>query len=220
MFRHHGFWFLIIALAVVGFAFYSLKQQSLGLKPTASKPAEIALPKSPGEIKLYPADPVWGSRLAPVKIIVYSDFQCPYCAESDPLLKEMVNNSSGKAVLVWKDFPLPNHAQAYAAAEAAQCASSQGRFWEFHDKLFLNQSSLGSTLYQQLASDLKLNVDKFLSCISNKEAVPLINQNINEAKSIGVDGTPTLIINGQVYNGTLTKEQLNLILNSVTTNQP
>ncbi len=211
----HGFWFLIIALAVVGLTVYSLEQQSLSIKPAVNKPVGVTLPKSPGEIKLYPADPVWGSRLAPVKIIVYSDFQCPYCAESDPLLKEMVNNSSGKAVLVWKDFPLPNHAQAYAAAEAAQCASLQGKFWEFHDKLFLNQSSLGSTLYQQLASDLKLNVDKFLSCISNKKAVPLINQNINEAKSIGVDGTPTLIINGQVYNGTMTKEQLDLVLSSV-----
>ncbi len=215
----HGFWFLIIALAVAGFAFYSLEQQSLSIKPAANKPVGASLPKSPSEIKLYPADPVWGSRSAPVKIIVYSDFECPYCAESAPLLKGMVNNSSGKAALIWKDFPLPSHVQAYAAAEAAQCAAAQGKFWEFHDKLFLNQSSLGSTLYQQLTSDLKLNVDKFLNCLNNKEAVPLINQNISEAKSIGIDGTPTLIVNGQIYNGTMTKEQLDLILNSASGNE-
>jgi len=210
----HGFWFLLIALGVVGFAFYSLKQQSSSFKP-ALKPVNIIYPKLPGEVTIFPADPQLGERQAPVKIIEFGDFQCPFCAQTAPILEQTVKNNKGKVELIWKDFPLPDHPEAYAAAAAAQCAGRQGKFWEYHDQLFLNQSSLGQDLYNRIASSLNLNMEKFSSCLSNHEAVPLIKQNIDEARAIGVDSTPYFVINGQVYSGIISQEELNSLINSV-----
>jgi protein-disulfide isomerase len=113
---------------------------------------------------------------------------------------------------VWKDFPLPSHAEAFAAAEAAQCAGSQGRFWEFHDKLFARQAELGPALYQSLGVELGLSAEPFDRCRSQHTFKSLIEHNLAEGAAIGVDSTPFLVVGNKVYRGTFTADELQAFL--------
>jgi protein-disulfide isomerase len=164
--------------------------------------------KSPEQITILPNDPILGNVSAPTTLVEFSDFACPYCAEMAPILAEVVGGSNGQVRLVWKDFPLPEHKAALGAAEAAQCAGKQGKFWEFNNKLFTNQTNLGAELYRSLAAELSMDLTIFARCLDTHETLPLIQHNIAEATAIGVDGTPYFIAKGKVYSGTLTVDEV------------
>jgi len=103
--------------------------------------------------------------------------------------------------IVFRDFPLSFHEDAQLAHEAANCANDQGKFWEFHDKLFENQRALKEPNLKQYALDLALNVDDFNSCLASGRHKPVVNQELREGQSIGVTGTPAFFINGRFLNG-------------------
>lgn len=200
---------LFIGLAaVVGVAWWQLQRDNAALMTQPPAPTAVTNTLSPSQVQILPSDPSRGSAAAAVTVVEFSDFQCPYCAQLAPELAQVMANHPTDVRLVWKDLPLPQHDQAASAAEAAQCAGLQGKFWNYHDGLFQQQSSLGPALYQQLAVQLGLASSSFSLCLSQHQTLPLIQRNAAMAAAAGVDGTPYLIMNGQAYNGALTADAL------------
>jgi len=144
-------------------------------------------------------DPVLGDKNAPVTIVSFEDYQCPFCKrafdQTFPQLKKDYIDT-GKVKYVYRDFPLGFHPQANPAAEASECADEQGKFWEYHDEIFNNQATLGRDLYIKLAGDLGLDVGKFTQCIDNGEMKQEVQADTSYGSQIGVSGTPTFFING------------------------
>jgi len=162
---------------------------------------------SPGAVPQLPTkqnideddDPFLGDKNAPVTIVSFEDYQCPFCKrafdQTFPQLKREYIDT-GKVKYVYRDFPLSFHPQAQSAAEASECADEQGKFWEYHDAIFQNQQSLGSALYTQLAEQLNLDVDQFQQCVDSGKFRQEVQDDFSYGSSVGVSGTPTFFING------------------------
>ena len=168
-----------------------------GALPTAPSP-QAPPPAGRQQIDLDD-DPFLGDENAPVTIVSFEDYQCPFCQRSFQqtfplLMKDYID--TGKVKYVYRDFPLSFHPEAQAAAEASECADDQGKFWEYHDALFENQQTLGSSLYTQLANQLGLDVKEFDSCLSSGKFRQEVQADFSYGSSVGVSGTPTFFING------------------------
>jgi len=142
-----------------------------------------------------------GPEGAPVTIVEFSDFQCPFCARVQPTLQRIQETYGRNVRLVWKHLPLPNHREAVAAALAAEAAGRQGKFWEYHDKLFANQRKLQRDALTQYARELQLHMTRFEADFGAREAQGRIDADAAEAVSLGVDGTPGFFINGRFISG-------------------
>lgn len=153
-------------------------------------------------------DPRLGSSKADNIIIVFSDFQCPYCADLMGELNQLMAKYPDKILLIWKDFVNQAHPEATNAAVAARCAALQDKFWEYHAYLYANQDKLGSDLYKQVAVTIGLDENKFNQCVQNQEALPLVEDEFQEGQALGLDGTPYLFVNGERFSGAVTLEQL------------
>ncbi len=150
------------------------------------------------------ADHYLGNLDAPVKIIYYSDFECPFCPDYVENLKKIMHyDTNRQIVFAFRHFILNGHSLAYDAAMASECASEQGAFWEMYNKLYENnrEHNLGSETYLKNAKDLDLNIEKFSACMESNKYAGKIQTSINEAKSYGVSGTPSTYINGKSYPG-------------------
>ncbi len=141
--------------------------------------------------------PVKGNINAPVAIIEFSDFQCPYCSQLQTTLNEVLQAYPKEVKLVFKHYPLPFHQQAMNAAKASEAAREQGKFWEMHDLIFQNFNKLSEPLFKEFAQQLGLNVEKFVSDFSSNKYEKQIQQDTMLARSADVTGTPTLFINGK-----------------------
>lgn len=149
-------------------------------------------------------DPSIGDAKAPVTIITFEDFECPFCRRfSQQTLPSIMEQyvKSGKVRIVWKDFPLSIHSHARQAHEAARCAWEQNKFWDYHDLLFNNQGSLTTDDLNKYAKSLGLNENQFSSCFNSSKYTSIINQKIDEGTSVGVSGTPSFLINGRLVVG-------------------
>ncbi|MBI4437381.1 thioredoxin domain-containing protein [Candidatus Uhrbacteria bacterium] len=135
-------------------------------------------------------DHIRGDVNAPVTIIEYSDFECPYCQRFHPTMQQVMAAYEGKVRWVLRSFPLSFHPNATPAALAAECAAEQGKYWEFADKLFENRDTLGDALYTQLATDLGLNVSSFSDCYTSEKYADKIQTQAQEGAAAGVSGTP------------------------------
>lgn len=146
---------------------------------------------------------VLGSSDAPVTIIEFSDFQCPFCKKGYDTMKQVEEEyvASGKVKLVFRNFPLSFHSEAKPAALAAECAKEQGEFWEYHDKLFENQDVLGEENYKKWAKELGLDEQKFNSCFDSKKYESNVDADLADGQSYGVSGTPAFFVNGKMING-------------------
>jgi protein-disulfide isomerase len=165
----------------------------------ASTRSAEAATKSAGAIPVRPDDPVRGDRKAPVTVIEFSEFQCPFCARAVPSVKELEANKNVR--VVWKHLPLPFHANAMPAALAAEAAREQGKFWEMHDRLFSNQAALSDAVYVQYARDLGLDVKRFQESLQSPRLRARVQEDLAAAASAGVTGTPTFVVNGEVVVG-------------------
>ena len=154
--------------------------------------------------------PMLGDENAPVTIIEFSDFECPFCKRGYDTMKEIIVEyvDTGKAKLVFMDFPLSFHQNAKPAAIAAACAEEQGMFWEFHDLLFENQDSLNRDTYLAHAETLNLDVESFTTCIDEERYSEDVDADMAMGQSAGVTGTPAFIINGELFSGALPYETL------------
>jgi protein-disulfide isomerase len=151
--------------------------------------------------------PVMGANDRQIVMLVFSDFQCPFCATANKSLKEFMAKHKDKVTLVYKHFPLTQiHPEALPAARAAWAANKQGKFWEYHDALFANQAKLSDAFYIETATSLKLDLKKFVA--DQKLADNFIVEDFKLGRKVAVDGTPTLIMNGEVITGAATLADL------------
>ena len=167
--------------------------------------AEIHVSLSQPELPVLdvsPDDDPWtGTAHAPDTIIEFSDFECPYCKNSVPVLKALLAKYPGKLKLVYRDFPGPNHHQALPAAVAAQCAAEQGRFWDYHDALFTRQAPTTRWNYSSLAKDLGLHQPPFDACLKDNRYRDEVLKDLQDGLKVGVTSTPTFFINGRPLIG-------------------
>jgi protein-disulfide isomerase len=142
--------------------------------------------------------PFKGPEDAAVTVVVFTDYQCPYCARLDDLLEETVIKYPGKVKLVVKNYPLSSHPFAHKAARAALAAGNQGKYWEFHHELFNNFKEITDAKIEEIAQNLKLDMVKFKKDMDSTDMHERVAQDINHAKENGVSGTPTVFINGKL----------------------
>jgi protein-disulfide isomerase len=153
--------------------------------------------------------PSLGPATAPVVLVLFSDFQCPYCRGMSTTFKEVSKKYGDKVRLVFRQFPLTNiHPFAQGAAEASLCAAAQSRFWEMHDLLFQNQKSLSVKDLKSYAEKLGLDTAAFNACVDSKRFAPQVREDLRAGASAGTDGTPALYINGRFLNGNRPFEQI------------
>ena len=145
--------------------------------------------------------PSKGPAGAPVTIVEFSDFQCPYCARAVPTLKQIEDTYRGSVRIVWKHLPLAIHKDAVGAALAAQAAGNQGKFWELHDMLFADQKKLGPDDLKQYGKSLQLDMARFEADQVNVEEKKRIDADVAEARALGINGTPGFFINGRFVSG-------------------
>ena len=147
--------------------------------------------------------PSLGPADAPITIVEFSDFQCPFCQRFySETFKQLMAAYPGKIRFVYRHLPLTSiHPEAFPAAEAAMCANQQNAFWDYHDQIFANQDKLGSELYSQIASDLGLDTAKFEACLKAETYKDLIQKDSDFALGLGVQSTPTFFINGLAIVG-------------------
>lgn len=141
--------------------------------------------------------PFSGPENAPVTIVIYDDFECPYCAREAGPLKNLLKKYPEQVKLVFKNFPLSMHKHARIAAIAGLAAQNQGRFWPLHDLMFANFKQLNLGKIMELAGSVGLDMDRFEKDMKDKNLSERINADIQEGKKNGVRGTPTLFINGR-----------------------
>jgi protein-disulfide isomerase len=153
------------------------------------------------EVVVAPTDPIKGPVGAPITIVEYSDYQCPFCARVNPTLDRVMQTYGDKVKIVFKDFPLPNHPEAPKASEAAHCAGEQGKYWELHDRLFANQQGLQVPQIKQYATALDLDMNAFNQCLDSGKHASRVAENMKEGEALGVQSTPTLYVNGRPVVG-------------------
>jgi protein-disulfide isomerase len=145
--------------------------------------------------------PAKGPAGAPVEIIEFSDFQCPFCLNAFPTVNQVLATYGDRVRLIYRHYPLENHTRARPAAEASQCAHEQGKFWEFHDRLFGNQALLSDADLKEHATQLGLNVTQFNACYESQKYKADVDTDIRDGNEAGVSGTPAFFINGRMLSG-------------------
>ena len=147
-------------------------------------------------------DPAKGPAAAPITIVEFSDFQCPYCSRVNATLKQVEEKYGDKLRIVYRDFPLVQiHNNAAKAAEAGECAHEQGKFWEMHDKLFADQSKLQVEALKKAATEIGLDSEKFNQCLDTAKYAAEVQKDVDEGSRYGVTGTPAFFINGRLLSG-------------------
>lgn len=142
-----------------------------------------------------------GVENAPVTIVEFSDFQCALCAKARPLLQQLLDTYPKKIRIVYRHFPLARHPEARRAAEAAECAAAQGKFWEFHDQAFDNGSQLSEAKLKEIAGHLRLDVEDFETCLGSGQARARLAKDLSDARNAEVRSTPTFFVNGRKIEG-------------------
>ena len=146
--------------------------------------------------------PAKGSAKPLITLVEFSDFECPFCSAVQATLKQIMQTYGKEVRLVFKHMPLEGHQNSLPAARAAYCAAEQDRFWQFHDALFASRE-LSPALFDEIAADLGLGVPKFQACLSSENSRTAIIKDIETARLLRIESTPSFIINGQLVKGAL-----------------
>jgi protein-disulfide isomerase len=172
------------------------KTQGL-IKVTGAK-----LPELP-RVKIEIGDsPTIGPKNAPITLVEFADFQCPFCYSAEPTVKAIMAKYKDKIKLVFKNYPLISlHPQAVNASMAAECAQEQGKFWEMHDILFENHAKLADNVYSNFAKTVGLNIKNFDTCYTNPATKEKVMQQEAYGQSLGINATPAFYINGILLMG-------------------
>ena len=157
-------------------------------------------------------DYVLGDKKAPVVLVEFADYQCPYCQKVAPQIQQLKKEFGPELTLIYKDFPLPMHPNSEKAAEAARCAGDQGKFWEYHDVLFSSQELRPDELKQH-ARTLNLDTKSFDACLDNGTEAPAVKKELQEAQDLGLTGTPSFFVNNHFFSGVVDYAALKEIIN-------
>jgi len=162
------------------------------------------LPREPGEkyeVTVSDVDPARGAPDAPITIVEFSDFKCPYCKRFvTETLEPLMADFEGTVKLVFRDYPILGQ-DSILSALAGGCANDQGKFWEFHDLMFANQTALNRDTFLQYATDLDMDVETFTKCFDERQHLTQIQADYVYAQSLGVAGAPSFFINGRFISG-------------------
>jgi protein-disulfide isomerase/predicted transcriptional regulator len=159
--------------------------------------------------EVEPRGPARGPSDAPVTVVAFSDFECPFCARARPVLDALLETYPGQVRLVFRHFPLPFHPHAARAAEASLCADAQGRFWPYHDALFDDPKSLSEEGLRAQARAVGLDEAEFAACLSAGRFAAQVREDVEAARRLGVDGAPALFVNGRpLPPGVVSAEEL------------
>jgi predicted DsbA family dithiol-disulfide isomerase len=170
----------------------------------------LLLPKVPVEA----VGPSLGATDAPVTIVAFSDYECPFCKRAEPAVKSVLESYAGKVRLVYREFPLPNHRHAQKASEAALCAHDQGKYWQMQEKLFANQSALAVEDLKTYARGVGLDSERFDRCLDAGDKRGDIEKSIRAGDAAGVSGTPAFFINGRPLSGAASIERFKEIIDA------
>lgn len=196
-----------ILLLLVGIAIGYVIRGNISTAPTPSAPQAPTEPTKPSVEVSTDDDPAKGKNNAPVTIVEFSDYQCSFCARFvTQTLPQLEKNyiDTGKVKFVYRDFPLNFHQYAQKAAEAAECADEQEKYWEYHDLLFEKQSewsNAGLGKFKDYANQLGLDTQVFDQCLDSGEMTEEIQKDFQDGQSYGVSGTPAFFINGELLSG-------------------
>lgn len=148
-------------------------------------------------------DHIWGNINASVKMIIYSDFECPFCADFVDTVKQVKAEFGDKIIIAFRHFPLERHDYAVLSAVASECAAEQEKFWEMHDKIFADNKAgrLNKEQFKKDAADLGLNEEQFNQCLDSEKYKDKILSHLAEGKNAGIIGTPTIFINNIIIPG-------------------
>ena len=171
------------------------------------KPPRIEVASDPSRMK--------GNPNAPVTIVEFSDFQCPYCKAAEPTMKHLLEKYAGQVSLSYRDLPITgSHPHAESSAEAARCAGEQGKFWEYHDRLFADQSKLDDANLKEHARAVGLDAGQFDACVASHKFQRKIQEDSEQANQAGISGTPGFFINGILLDGARPSSAFEQIIDS------
>ena len=146
-------------------------------------------------------DHLLGNPAAPIQLVEYGDYQCPYCAQAYPVVKELARRHGDQLAIVFRHFPLTEaHPEAFNAAVVAEFAGSLGQFWAAHDALYDNQDQLGAALYGEIVASLNQNAQQFQQAVERGTFEQRIRHDMEGGLRSGVNGTPCFFLNGQRYD--------------------
>ncbi|SER55442.1 DsbA family protein [Pedobacter rhizosphaerae] len=147
-------------------------------------------------------DHIEGSLSAPVEIVEFGDYQCPYCRQAYPIIKDIQVLFEGQIKFIFRNFPLAElHQYAFLAAQSAEAAALQGKFWEMHDAIYENQARLSDDLFLELAGGLGLDLEKFKQDVASAEVKEKVEGDFESGVRSGVNGTPSFYVNGEKFDG-------------------
>jgi len=166
-----------------------------GVEILLERPELIQLDITPDD------DPYLGKKDAKITLVEFADYQCPACSRVRPMLDELLAKKGDTIKFVFRDLPLASHKNAKVAAEAAECADEQGKFWEYHEFLFDNQQSLEGESLKKYAENIGLDVKKFNQCIDSGRYSSEVEKDAADAKIAGISNTPSILVNGYYISG-------------------
>jgi protein-disulfide isomerase len=168
------------------------------LRSKANIMVELAPPLA--NVDTENAAAIEGRRDAPIQLVEFADYQCPYCQKVNQDVVKLLEEYKGNVAVIYKDFPLPMHPHAEKAAEAARCAGEQGKFWEYHNLLFKDKKLEAPDLKQE-AKALNLDSAKFDKCLDSGEEEARVKKDQDEGGKLGLSGTPSFFLNGHYFSG-------------------
>ena len=176
------------------------------------KQANLKIDLPQPRIQVAAEGPSRGPKDAPITIVEFSDFECPYCGAAHDTVEQVMSTYAGKVRLVYRQFPLSFHPHAAKAAEASLCAADQGKFWEYHDVLFKNQKKLDPTDLKAFATEVGMDGQKFGQCLESGDKKKAVDADQQAGLAAGVGGTPAFFINGIFLNGALPIDEFKKVI--------
>jgi protein-disulfide isomerase len=177
--------------------------------------AEFLLPPLlPPKVEVSAVGPSKGDAKAPITIVEFSDFECPFCGRAEPAVTQVLEVYKGKVRLVYRDYPLPFHAKAPKASEAALCAGDQGKYWEMHGHLFKNQQAIDVPQLKEHAKTLGLDTAAFAKCLDGGGKAKEVQASLKAGEEAGVNGTPAFFINGRLLSGAQPFEEFKKVIDA------